>query len=370
MFSSSFSLFSRVKNGRAQSFFLATRFFIVTPQRPSLVLGTKNAFRTLHSSDDSVNIDTTEHSAGHQNAPNSIQRRGTRMNLAKHSRRLWTEEEDELLKSLFHSSGGRYSDIAKQLPGRGVSTVYNRCKYLSLNNQERLNYGPWEKDELEALRKLTDGLTDEAPIPWDEIQRRMPRPRPQSMIRQTWYHSINPQWNHGVWAAEETERLERLINKFGTNDWCMISDLHKTRSPRQCLEKYRYQMSPRQKGRFTNAEDNAILMAVEKHGDNDFKIIKEVLKSERTPRQISQHYRYALDPAYNRAPWTELELETLFSLTLEHGGNMIKIREIMGNKRHPKDMYNKFKLIERRKHEKEAPDAAPNKVSAVMEPST
>ncbi|SAL96207.1 hypothetical protein [Absidia glauca] len=371
MFSSSLSFFSHVKNGRANPSFLVNRFYIYTPQRPSLTLGIKNVFRTLHSSDDSVKIDPTQQSAqGPLRPNNSMQRRGTRLNSAKYSRRIWTEEEDELLRSLFETQGPRYSFIASQFPERTVATVYNRCKLLSLNNKGALNYGPWGKDELEALRKLTDGMTNESHIPWEEIQRRLPQSRPLSLIKQTWYHSINPKWNHGLWAAEETERLKRLIDNLGTNDWCTISDLHGTRSPRQCLEKYRYQMAPRQKGRFTPAEDNAILMAVEKYGDKDFKIIKEVLQSERTPRQISQHYRYALDPAYNRAPWSEMEKDTLYRLILKHGNDMIKIREIMGGNRHPKDMYNKYKLYERQLREEKADDPAHNKDSETIKPST
>ncbi|KAI8329308.1 hypothetical protein BC941DRAFT_443190 [Chlamydoabsidia padenii] len=276
-----------------------------------------------------------------------LQRSGTRGPAQMSSRRMWTEEEDKKLEQLYKEHGPRYTFFKSLMPHRTVNAISSRCN--TLFRQQKTKKGPWLKEELDALEDLTKlSSSNIASIDWHAIQRQLPYPREVNLIKLTWYHSLNPQWNKGRWSTEETNRFVQLVQQVGTDDWCQVSDLLQTRSPRQCLEKYRYQMEPRLKGRFTAQEDQAILAAVAKHGASDFLTIKQAINSQRTPRQISHHYRYSLDPAVDRSPWSEDERRQMYDLVQELGRDMVKIKERMNSRRHTKDMWNQYALIKLR----------------------
>jgi hypothetical protein len=187
---------------------------------------------------------------------------------------------------------------------------------------------------------LTAKATD-----WHTIQQQLPYSRTLFSIKQTWYHTLNPQWNRGRWTKEDTSKLEQLVEQFGTDDWCLISEHMRTRSPRQCLEKYRYQIEPGHKGQYTPEESAAIKAAVDKYGSRDFKVIKRAINSQRTSRQISQHYRYALDPNFDRSPWTTQEKLEVYRLVQTHGKDMVKVKEAMKSRRQIRDMWNQYNNV-------------------------
>ncbi|CAO3598115.1 unnamed protein product [Absidia cylindrospora] len=273
----------------------------------------------------------------------------------KKTRRLWTEEEDERLKNLYTLYGPRYTFISQQLPGRSVATVFRRCKYF-FDPIFETTVGKWQKEELTALRTLVEeaiGSSNhpqvDAMIDWHTIQRRLPHPRELHIIKMTWYHTLNPKLKHGRWTAEETNTLQRLVQQVGINDWKQVSTLLRTRSPRQCLEKYRHQVAHVQKGRFSPKEAADLMAAVNTYGAGDFLLIKRVMSSSRTPRQLSKYYRYALDPAYDRSPWTMTEKREVYNLTLKFDRDMTKVREHMNSRRRIHDMWNHFYVFHRTK---------------------
>ncbi|SAM01830.1 hypothetical protein [Absidia glauca] len=264
-------------------------------------------------------------------------RYGTRTKQTR-SRQQWTKEEDELLEQLYKEHAPRYTHIATLLPHRAVATIYNRCQALFQRTTTR--HGRWTEEELEALRHLTAKATD-----WHTIQQQLPYPRTLFSIKQTWYHTLNPQWTRGRWTKEDTSKLEQLVEQFGTDDWCLISEHMRTRSPRQCLEKYRYQIEPGHKGQYTPEESAAIKAAVDKYGSRDFKVIKKAINSQRTSRQISQHYRYALDPNFDRSPWTTQEKLEVYRLVQTLGKDMVKVKEAMKSRRQIRDMWNQYNNV-------------------------
>ncbi|ORZ18807.1 hypothetical protein BCR42DRAFT_411621 [Absidia repens] len=186
-------------------------------------------------------------------------------------------------------------------------------------------------------------------IDWRSIQQRLPYPRELHSIKMAWYHSLNPKWQRGRWTVEETNTLHRLVQQVGINDWQHVSTLLGTRSPRQCLEKYRHQIAFTQKGRFTPKETAELLAAVNTYGAKDFLHIQQVMSSTRTPRQLSKYYRYALDPAFDRSTWTMEEKRDVYRLTLKFNRDMLKVREHMNSKRRISDMWNHFNVYERTK---------------------
>ncbi|ORX44019.1 hypothetical protein DM01DRAFT_1340575 [Hesseltinella vesiculosa] len=256
------------------------------------------------------------------------------------SRIQWTQEDTDLLLKAYKEHGPAYSYITKTyFPTRPVVTIFNRCKLLFDNSLYR---GPFEQDEISKLTELTKGIIDENQIDWVAIQQQMPKPRPLPLLRNHWFHSINPRFNRGRWTDEEKLKFDKIMDTVGgSGNWEQISALMGSRTPRQCLERFRWQLVPTVKGTFSKHEDELMLKVIAHLGDKDFLKIKQAMNSPRSARHLSQHYRYKLDPQYDRSPWTQSEEDRLVSLYHELG-DMTKVRNTMASKRHPKDMWNRY----------------------------
>ncbi|KAI8072678.1 hypothetical protein BC940DRAFT_291337 [Gongronella butleri] len=258
------------------------------------------------------------------------------------SRREWTAADTEKLEDAVQMHGLAYSYIAKRyFPERAVVTIYSRCKMLF---DQSVTRGPWENDESEALRKLTEGKPADQ-IQWDTIQAQLPRPRTLTDIRMRWFHSVNPRFNRGRWSDEEKAKFTSILSTpmLQHGNWQQVSALMGTRSPRQCLERFRWQVAPTVKGKFTKEEDLAILGAVREFGDADFLKIKTAINSPRSSRHLSHHYRYKLDPAYDRSEWNDEEVKSVYN-AYQRLKSMQKVREELNSLRHPKDLWNHYRM--------------------------
>ncbi|KAI9310478.1 hypothetical protein BX666DRAFT_1811824, partial [Dichotomocladium elegans] len=230
------------------------------------------------------------------------------------ARRTWTEEETKRLLYLVEKEGPRWPYLAQFFDNRSTAVLSNR--YRALTDKSSVS-GPWTKEELTALRELTQGKDDFDAIDWEAVRAGLPHPRKLIQIQLTWKHSINPRIRHGRWTEEEIERLSELVKIYGIEDWDAIANGIGSRTRRQCLERWRWQQDNEiQKGRFTEAEDKAILEAVEQYGEN-FAQVKEAIGSKRTARHISQHYHYMLDKKVDRSPWSPEEENTMYELALK-----------------------------------------------------
>ncbi|KAG0180497.1 Myb-like DNA-binding domain protein [Apophysomyces sp. BC1021] len=259
------------------------------------------------------------------------------------NRRIWTPGEDDRLLKLADEYGSRWSTISKFFDERCPSTIQNRYKML----RGDMFLGPWSKEELGMLR---DMVKNPETTDWEAVQLRLPRKRPISILKLTWKHSLDPKINHGRWSKEEADMLKKMVELYGpTDNWASIAAGLGTRTPRQCLERWRWQENAGYKGRFTEEEDRAILMAVSKYGDNNFAVIKRVIGSPRTPRHLSQHYHYGLSPNTDRSPWTDEERELVYQTCLDCDRQMKKAKDILNSKRSCKDLWNQFYRVQRQK---------------------
>lgn len=268
------------------------------------------------------------------------------------SRCRWTEEETEKLMKLVSSLGKRWTAISNHFVDRSPSNVMNHY----LLKTEQYIRGPWSKEELKALKKLGNNRSFDDITDWESIQMKLPNPRPIFMIRQTYKHSLDPRIKHGRWTEEESDLLERLVMKYGEENMATVANLMATRTKRQCLERWRWQLANIKKGRFSSEEDRLILDAVKKYGEN-FAVICKVTGIERTPRHVSQHYNTILNPSIDRSPWTEEEEEKVYSTCVKNSNNMLKTREELGSKRAIRDMWNHFHRY-KRYHAKRLPTAS------------
>lgn len=152
------------------------------------------------------------------------------------TRRLWTEEESELLLKLVEENGPRWTYISRFFNNRSAVKCLNRWKLLTRKDL----HGPWSKEELDKLREVTRGKQFQD-LNWEEIQKQLPAPRPIPLIKQTWMHSINPQIKHGKWSPQEIKQFDDLIKVYGLNNWDAVAEGIGTRTRRQCIERWRWQ---------------------------------------------------------------------------------------------------------------------------------
>lgn len=258
------------------------------------------------------------------------------------SRCNWTKEENEKLLDLINTYGKRWTFISRQFVDRSPSNVMNRYQLINDANSR----GPWSKEELKALADIGEGKAFHEIQDWKSIQEKLPRKRPLFMVKQTYKHTIDPHIKHGRWTSDEVDKLRGLIQKYGENNMEQVALLMGSRTQRQCLERWRWQMTNEKKGRFSKDEGDRILDAVEKYGEN-FAVVAKVAGIARTPRHISQHYHNVLAPDIDRSEWTQEEEEKVYTSCMKHGRDMIKAKEELGSKRSKRDMWNHFNRYEK-----------------------
>ncbi|KAI9361406.1 hypothetical protein BD770DRAFT_310064, partial [Pilaira anomala] len=225
---------------------------------------------------------------------------------------IWLEEEDEKLLRLAKEHGKRWTFISKFFIDRPPSSLMNRYRLLI----DRESRGPWQPFEVEVLKELGRGRGPDEIDNWDEIQQKLPISRPLFLIKQKYVYSLNPAIKFGRWTEEESQRLRDLIEIHGENDMSKIATLMGSRTKRQCLERWRWQLKFAAKGRYSRDEDAKIIEAINKYGPN-FAVIAKVIGSDRTARHISQHYRSILSPVVDRSPWTFEEKDAVYKACLE-----------------------------------------------------
>jgi hypothetical protein len=253
------------------------------------------------------------------------------------SRCPWTEEEDEKLMRLIKTMGKSWTAISNEFVNRSPSVVMNRYALLT----DGYVRGPWQKEELEALKNAGKGRIFQDILDWHEIQSQLPRRRPIFMIRQTYKHTLDPRIKHGRWTKEESEKLKHCMAMYGDQGMERVAEFMGSRTPRQCLERWRWQMSDVKKGRFSAEEDALIKEAVKKYGEN-FAVICKVTGIQRTPRHLSQHYHTFLAPNLDKSPWTREEEEQLYKVCMKNNRNMLKTKEDLKSNRAIRDMWNHF----------------------------
>ncbi|OAD04636.1 Homeodomain-like DNA binding domain-containing transcription factor, partial [Mucor lusitanicus CBS 277.49] len=143
------------------------------------------------------------------------------------------------------------------------------------------------------------------------------------------------------WSKEETEKLQELIDRYGEDNMQQVASVMGSRTARQCLERWRWQLNNPKTGRFSKEEGERILEAVAKYGEN-FAVVAKVTGVTRTPRHISQHYHNVLAPDIDRSEWTLAEEEQVYKTCLKHGRDMLKVQQELGSKRSKRDMWNHF----------------------------
>ncbi|KAI8970092.1 hypothetical protein BDF20DRAFT_805681, partial [Mycotypha africana] len=228
------------------------------------------------------------------------------------SRTRWLPEEDRRLLDLAERYQRKWTYLTRFFVDRPAANLCNRYKMLI----NEIKLGGWSKEELEELQNFGNGRSYDEIDDWEKLKESpLFHNRPLSMVKATYKHSFDPRIHKGRWTREESDKLEKYVAMFGEDEMDKIAQFIGTRTKRQCLERWRWQMSGKKKGRFTAEEDQKIMEAVKLYGEN-FAAICKVTGINRTPRHVSQHYHHRLNPATDRSPWTTEEMKQVYETCL------------------------------------------------------
>ncbi|OHT01903.1 Myb-like DNA-binding domain containing protein [Tritrichomonas foetus] len=90
-------------------------------------------------------------------------------------------------------------------------------------------------------------------------------------------------------TEDEDQKLLMLVNKYGEKNWKKISKIMKNRTIRQCRDRYRHYISPGiNRSPWNDEEDSLLLEKVEELGER-WKILEKFFKN-RTEVQIRNRY--------------------------------------------------------------------------------
>ncbi|EJW03115.1 hypothetical protein EDEG_02501 [Edhazardia aedis USNM 41457] len=121
------------------------------------------------------------------------------------------------------------------------------------------------------------------------------------------------------WTGEEHRKLVEAVNNFGEGKWSKVSKYVETKSAKQCMHKYRAAFQCwLNKGRWTQEEDERLVLAVNEYGAKNWNKISECVRT-RNDSQCRERFVNVLDPKVKRDSWSFHEDLKLLEYVRIHG---------------------------------------------------